>query len=112
MILPDLWKIIRKGCKKINKQFLENENNKYFNKIITNLTVFSGGKLSNCTPSESFIQVDIRFPPSIKSKTILEKIRNDINIYKQNYEEKNIKSIDFQEKISSLIEGFEINNNN
>ena len=104
-----IWNIIKKSCKKLTEKFCKHSNNtKYFNQIIPNLTVISGGELTNCIPSDAFIQVDIRFPPSINSKKILDFIENKIKNLFENYQNQINFKITFQKKISSQVEGFEI----
>lgn len=108
----EIWNTIKGVCWQLNEKFCpKKEKTKYFNKIIPNLTVISGGLLTNCIPSECIIQVDIRFPPYIKSQMILNEIRRGVLDFEIVY--RNQINLDFkiQENISSLIEGFEIEGN-
>ncbi len=105
----NIWNIIKEDCKVLSKEFCEKDNNtKYFDKIITNLTVIFGGKLTNCVPSECNIQIDIRFPPSIKSEIILGKIRDHVENFNLKYKKKKNSELTIQENIYSRVEGFEI----
>jgi LysW-gamma-L-lysine carboxypeptidase len=104
-----IWNIIKKSCKKLTEKFCKHSNNtEYFNQIIPNLTVISGGDLTNCIPSNAFIQIDIRFPPSINSQEILEVLENKITNIIQNFQKKMDLKITVRRDISSQVEGFEI----
>ncbi|MFX1451090.1 MAG: M20/M25/M40 family metallo-hydrolase [Promethearchaeota archaeon] len=107
-ICLEIWNVIKGVCWQLNEMYCSKESKlKYFNQIIPNLTIISGGKLTNSTPSECIIQVDIRFPPSIKTEVILKNLRRGILDFKNVYENQRQKEIQIQENISSLIEGFE-----
>ncbi|MFX0071508.1 MAG: M20 family metallopeptidase [Candidatus Hermodarchaeota archaeon] len=105
----EIWNMIKGVCWELTEKFcLKNKKTKYFNQIIPNLTIISGGNLTNCTPSECIINVDIRFPPNIKSEIILSEIRKKILRFKKVYEKNQNLEFQVQENISSLIEGFEV----
>ncbi len=107
-----IWNIIKKSCKILTEKYCKNnKNTKYFNQIIPNLTVISGGNLTNCIPSNAFIQVDIRFPPSINSQKILDFLENKITKLVQDYQNPKKIKIIVQKSISSQVEGFEIKGN-
>lgn len=109
----EIWNTIKGVCWKLNKIYaLKSEKMKYFNRIIPNISIISGGHLTNCVPSECTIHIDIRFPPNINSHIILTEIRNGILDFKHVYENQLKKEFQIQENISSLIEGFEIENDN
>lgn len=104
----EIWNVIKGVCWQLNEMYRPRESKlKYFNQIIPNLTIISGGKLTNSVPSECIIQVDIRFPPSIKTEIILKNLRQKILDFKNVYENQIKRQIQIQENISSLIEGFE-----
>ena len=106
----NIWNLVKEGCQELSKKYCEisNNNKRYFDKIIANLTVIKGGKLTNCVPSECNIQIDIRFPPSIKTEQILQKIRDEIKEFKEKFDKENSIKVQIQESISSRVEGFEI----
>ncbi|TFG26766.1 MAG: M20/M25/M40 family metallo-hydrolase [Promethearchaeota archaeon] len=109
----EIWNIIKGVCWQLNETYcLKEPNLKYFNQIIPNLTVITGGMLTNCIPSECIVQVDIRFPPNITAEFILEKLRQKIIDFKHVYENQIAKRIQIQENVSSLIEGFEVDGEN
>ena len=109
----EIWNVIKGVCWQLNEMYCPKESNlKYFNRIIPNLTVISGGVLTNCIPSECILQVDIRFPPNIAAEFILENLRQKIIDFKHVYENQIEKKIQIQEDISSLIEGFEVDGDN
>ncbi|MBN1213953.1 MAG: M20/M25/M40 family metallo-hydrolase [Candidatus Lokiarchaeota archaeon] len=104
-----IWEIIKKSCKELSEEYEINDSKKkYFNQIITNLTVLSGGKLTNCVPFECIMNVDIRFPPLITSKEILKIIRQNIRIYRETIVINEGKEIQIEEEIQSQVEGFEV----
>ena len=104
----EIWNVIKGVCWQLNEMYCPKSSTlKYFNQIIPNLTIISGGKLTNSIPSECIIQADIRFPPSIESDLILKNLRQGILDFKKVYEHQAEKHIHIQENISSLIEGFE-----
>jgi len=109
----EIWNIIKVVCWKLNESLLKTKLNKtrYFDKIIPNVTVITGGYLTNCVPSECTIKIDIRFPPSINSNIIINEIRNRILEFQNSYEKNHRTKIRIQENISSLVEGFEIKEN-
>ena len=79
----EIWKMVKGACWHLTENYCKKSvKTKYYNQIIPNLTVISGGHLTNCIPSESVIQVDIRFPPSINSEKILSEIRKSILNFK------------------------------
>ncbi|MFX1453448.1 MAG: M20/M25/M40 family metallo-hydrolase [Promethearchaeota archaeon] len=109
----EIWKIIKGVCWQLNETHcLKVPNLKHFNQIIPNLTIISGGTLTNCIPSECTFQVDIRFPPKISSEFILKNIRQKILDFKHDYENQIQKKFQIKENISSQIEGFEIGKDN
>ncbi|MHA1489006.1 MAG: M20/M25/M40 family metallo-hydrolase [Promethearchaeota archaeon] len=109
----EIWKMIKGACWQLTENYCKKSvKTKYYNQIIPNLTVISGGHLTNCIPSESVIQVDIRFPPSINSEKILSEIRKSILNFKHMYENQVKINFQIQENISSLIEGYEMKGNN
>ncbi|MFX1239312.1 MAG: M20/M25/M40 family metallo-hydrolase [Promethearchaeota archaeon] len=98
--------------KEISRQFTgevssSSEVQKYYKKIVPNLSTIAGGELANVIPSKCTIQVDIRFPPSVNSNIILKHIRKSnseiINAHSKQHPELKI-----QEEILSQIEGFEV----
>ncbi|TXT67038.1 MAG: hypothetical protein BAJALOKI1v1_200004 [Promethearchaeota archaeon] len=105
-----IWDLIKKICKSLTKNILkpQKQNTKYFDRIIPNLTVISGGELTNCIPSNAFIQVDIRYPPTITSQTILDLLEKQIKILKQEYQTKKNLNISIENEVSSQVEGFQI----
>lgn len=108
----DIWNMIKGVCWQLNEIYSKDkEVGKYYDKIIPNLTMISGGHLTNCVPSECIIQVDIRFPPYIHSEEILKEMRNSILNFKHVYQEQTKKEFQIQENITSLIEGFEAKGN-
>lgn len=110
-IALEIWNIIKGVCWQLTEEkCLSNEPKEYYNKVIPNLSVITGGKLTNVVPSDCMIQVDIRFPPQIKSQVLLSKIRKSIEDFKIVYESNVNGEFQIQESISSLIEGFEIKN--
>lgn len=104
----EIWKVIKGVCWQLNETYCPKESRlKYYNQIIPNLTIISGGKITNSIPSECIIQVDIRFPPTIKAEIILKNLRQKILDFKHVYENQTKRKIQIQENISSTIEGFE-----
>lgn len=112
-ICLEIWNIIKITCWKLTEKIrnAQEKRTKYFDKIIPNLTVISGGNLTNCVPSECIIQVDIRFPPTINSNSILSEIRTNILEFQNLYELQHQTQLKIQENISSLVEGFEVSKN-
>jgi len=111
----EIWNIIKGVCWKLNELYCRIPNNekiKYYNKIIPNLSIISGGHLTNCIPSECEIHVDIRFPPNVNSEIVLEEIRKGVSDFKYLYENQIKKEFQIKENISSLIEGFEAKEEN
>jgi len=109
----EIWKIIKTVCYLLTQMIhTKNDKTKYYDQIIPNLTIISGGHLTNCVPAECTIQVDIRFPPNINSQQILEEIRKKILDFKYLYENQCKLKFQIQENISSLIEGYEIKGDN
>ena len=108
----EIWNMVKGVCWQLNEIYCKDkEAGKYYDKIIPNLTMISGGHLTNCVPSECVIQIDIRFPPYITSEVILKEMRNTILNFKHVYQEQTKKEFQIQENISSLIEGFEAKGN-
>jgi LysW-gamma-L-lysine carboxypeptidase len=106
----EIWNIIKAVCWQLTEKYCpEKQPKKYFNKIIPNLTIISGGVLTNCVPATCEMHVDIRFPPNIKSEILLTEIRKSILDFKQVYEDNMKGKFQVQEHVSSLIEGFEAN---
>lgn len=108
----EVWKEIKWVCKKLNEKIKPlNKNTPYFNQVIPNLTVISGGNLTNCIPSKCSLSIDIRFPPNIKLNDILNPTRKVLLKYKK----KKLKSGDMVNvnlSILSQIEGYEIDGKN
>ena len=105
----EIWNIIKGVCWQLNELYCPKVPKlKYFSQIIPNLTIISGGILTNSIPSECILQIDIRFPPKITAETILKNLREKILDFKHLYENQIGKAIQIQENISSLIEGFEV----
>ena len=112
-ICLEIWNVIKGVCWQLNEAFGRTDKQmKYFNKIIPNLTVISGGNLTNCVPSECEIHVDIRFPPYIGSKIIIDELKKRVLDFKHVYENQRNKEFQIKENVSSLIEGFEIEPDN
>jgi LysW-gamma-L-lysine carboxypeptidase len=108
----EIWNIIKGVCWKLTQQHCPtNEPKKYFNKIIPNLSIISGGQYTNCVPATCEMHIDIRFPPEINSQLLLTEIRNTIIDFKHVYENNVKGEFQVQENISSLIEGFEVSGN-
>lgn len=108
----EIWNIVKGVCWQITDSYCRTkEKLNYYDQIIPNLTVISGGQLTNCVPSECIIQIDIRFPPNVSSQVILNEIRKTILNFKHLYETQHKKEIKIQENISSLIEGYEVKEN-
>lgn len=108
----EIWNIIKGICWKLTEQYCPTkEPKKYFNKIIPNLSLISGGQYTNCVPATCEMHVDIRFPPEINSQLLLSEIRKGILDFKQIYENNVKGEFQVQENISSLIEGFEVSGN-
>ncbi|MFO8019504.1 MAG: M20/M25/M40 family metallo-hydrolase [Promethearchaeia archaeon] len=108
----NIWEDIQQTCKKLNKKIeILNKNTRYFNQIIPNLTVINGGDINNCVPSNCSLSIDIRFPPTIKVKEILESIREVLAHYKERVLKSGGKAKVTLE-ILSKIEGFEIEGKN
>jgi len=111
-IALEIWKIIKGVCWKLTEQHCPtNEPKKYFNKIIPNLSIISGGQFTNCVPANCEMHIDIRFPPEVNSDLLLTEIRNSILDFKQIYQNNVKGKFQLQENISSLIDGFEISGN-
>ncbi|MGV9172395.1 MAG: M20/M25/M40 family metallo-hydrolase, partial [Promethearchaeia archaeon] len=107
-----IWENIQQICEDLNEE-KENLNEKthYFNQIIPNLTVISGGDINNCVPSRCEMSIDIRFPPFVKLGEILGPIRE----IAAKYEGMKLKSGGNTKvilKILSKIEGYEIEGKN
>lgn len=109
-----IWNSTQDVCDALN-QTIKSKNKKthYFDQIIPNLTVISGGdpRMTNCVPSNASIQVDIRFPPSIKSGKILNFIDEKIYQIIQKHEENTDTKVEIEKSISSRVEGYEIDGN-
>lgn len=113
-ICLEIWEIIKTICKELNERIdTNNQNIKYFDRIIPNLTVISGGdsKVTNCVPYKASIYVDIRFPPSIKSEDLLMKINNKVKNLLHKHKKETQVPINLQKTISSQVEGYEIKGN-
>ncbi len=109
----EIWNIVKSLCWHFTDALCQNEEKaKYYNKIIPNLTVITGGELTNCIPSECVIQIDIRFPPNVNPEQLLTEIRKNVLQFKGMYEKNSNKKITIQENISSYIEGYEVDANN
>ena len=109
----EVWKMIKGVCWHLTESLCpKNEKIKYYNMIIPNLTIISGGHITNCIPSECVIQVDIRFPPMIDPQKILEEIRKSVIGFKRAYQDQCKIKFLIQENISSFVDGFEIDRNN
>ena len=105
----EIWNIIKGICWQLTEQHCPtNEPKKYFNKIIPNLSLISGGQYTNCVPATCEMHIDIRFPPEIGSQLILSEIRSCVVDFKQIYENNAKGKFQIQENISSLIEGYEV----
>ncbi|MBD3256379.1 MAG: M20/M25/M40 family metallo-hydrolase [Candidatus Lokiarchaeota archaeon] len=112
-ICLEIWNIIKAVCWNLNEIHKEHDKKlKYFNKIIPNLSIISGGELTNCVPSKCVMYIDIRFPPKISSKTILSEIRKAILDFKHVYSSQHQQDFKIHEQITSLLNGFEVKNNN
>ncbi len=108
----EIWNIIKGVCWQLTEQHCPtNEPKKYFNKIIPNLSLISGGQYTNCVPATCEMHIDIRFPPEISSQLILSEIRRCVLDFKKIYENNAKGEFQIQENISSLIEGYEISGN-
>ena len=108
----EIWNIIKGVCWNLTEQYCPTkEPKKYFNKIIPNLSIISGGQYTNCVPATCEMYVDIRFPPEINSQLLLTEIRKLILDFKQIYENNVEGEFQVQENISSLIEGYEVSGN-
>jgi LysW-gamma-L-lysine carboxypeptidase len=113
-ILLEIWNSIQKVCNDLNTTIeSKSQKTKYFDKIIPNLTVISGGDpdMTNCVPSKASIHVDIRFPPSIKSNEILKHIAEKVNKTLQKHRKDTNVPIKMERTISSRVEGYEIEGN-
>ena len=105
----EIWNMVKGVCWELTEKYCpKKESTKYYNQIIPSITIISGGHLTNCVPSESEIQIDIRFPPYIKSKLLLDEIRDKVLNFKEVYQRQCKIEFQIQENISSLIEGFEV----
>jgi LysW-gamma-L-lysine carboxypeptidase len=108
----EIWNIIKGICWQLTEQHCPtNEPKKYFNKIIPNLSLISGGQYTNCVPATCEMHIDIRFPPEISSQLLLSEIRSKVMDFKKVYESNVKGEFQIQENISSLIEGFEVSGN-
>ncbi len=112
----EIWNLVKGICWQLTEMLCKNEENEqkatYYDKIIPNLTVISGGELTNCVPSECVIHIDIRFPPNVNPEQLLTEIRKNVLNFKGMYEKQFKKEIKIQENISSFIEGYEVDGNN
>jgi len=110
----EIWETVKTECDQLNDKIkTENPNTKYFDQIIPNITVMSGGdsRMTNCVPSEAAIEVDIRYPPSIKSNEILSILNEKVNSIIDEHKKYTNIEINFQKSISSQVEGYEIKGN-
>ncbi|MBY9007123.1 MAG: M20/M25/M40 family metallo-hydrolase [Candidatus Lokiarchaeota archaeon] len=104
-----IWEIVKINCQELSEKYcIKSSNTKYFDQIIPNLTVISGGDLTNCNPYKCILNIDIRYPPSITSEKILNKIREKIIKYKETELNGEEREIQIEEEILSQVEGFEI----
>ena len=112
-IALEIWQIIKDVCNSLNKELLHDSESpqNYYQIVIPTISVISGGTLTNVVPAECTISIDIRFPPEVSSQKILLELRNNILKFKDSYKKKENKSLSFEEKILSQIEGFEIEGN-
>ena len=105
----EIWNMVKGICWQLTEKHCPtNEAKKYFNKIIPNLSLISGGQYTNCVPAACEMHVDIRFPPEISSQLILSEIRRCVVDFKKIYENNAKGEFQIQENISSLIEGYEV----
>ncbi len=104
----EIWKMIKGVCWQLTEMYCAKDpNTKYFNQVIPNLMIISGGQLTDYIPSECEMHVDIRFPPEIKIEILLNEIRKSIINFKEVYQKQFDLKFQVQENISSLIDGFE-----
>ncbi|MHC1590635.1 MAG: M20/M25/M40 family metallo-hydrolase [Candidatus Helarchaeales archaeon] len=87
---------------KLKKTCLEFGGKTPFSKTIPNITMINAGEISNSLPAKCNFQIDIRFPPSIKSSEILTRINDMVEQLKKN------DNLIVDYKISSQIEGYQI----
>ncbi|MHA1725616.1 MAG: M20/M25/M40 family metallo-hydrolase [Promethearchaeota archaeon] len=109
-ICLEIWNVIKEICTEINQKYEKNYSNpnlKYFNQVIPNITQIFGGELTNIVPAKCMLTIDIRFPPGIEADEILTLIRSHIDNLKQIHENNSGKSIKINEKILSLVNGYE-----
>lgn len=108
-VCMEIWKMIKGVCWHLTEMYCPKSiATKYYNQIIPTVTIISGGILTNCVPSECEIYIDIRFPPNIKYDILLTEIRKIVLDFKETYQNQcNIK-FNVKENISSLIDGFEV----
>ncbi len=110
----DIWDAIKNVCAELTKKIKKtNDKTKYFDQIIPNLTVISGGTVetTNVIPDEASIQVDIRFPPSIKSERLLNILNDKINHLIKEHERQTEIEIKLEDSVSSQVEGYELKGN-
>lgn len=108
-----IWNLVKGVCWQLNQTHCQKkEKTKHFDQIIPNITVISGGHLTNCVPDECILQIDIRFPPSIQAQVIIDEIRKSIINFRHVYMDQTKNDFKIQENISSFIEGFEIDGDN
>lgn len=108
IICNEIWNVVKSICWELNQKYQINESSlPFFNKIIPNLTQITGGELSNTVPENCSMTIDIRFPPQIKIKEILNKIRKKIDDIKNIYENNTTKTIKIQENILSVVKGYD-----
>jgi len=104
----EIWKMVKGVCWQLTEIHCPKaQKTKYFNRIIPNLTIISGGHLTNCVPSECEMHIDIRFPPIIESEIVLEEISNSVLNFKEVYQKQWDMQFKVQMLVSSCIEGFD-----
>ncbi len=103
----EIWnhiKLISEDLSAYSRAVLEEAD--FFNSIIANLTRITGGEIANCVPAECEMDIDIRFPPTIKADSIIDILNFFIKKLKTKYEY----SINID--IKSKIEAYELDQGN
>ncbi len=103
----DIWNEIKYISQNLCSQEPKNPQNNYYFKVIPNIGIISGGDLANVVPSNCKMQIDIRFPPSVNSKHLLDRIRESEFKITQKFKEI-CPEFCLKEDVLSQIEGYEV----
>ncbi|MHA1146865.1 MAG: M20/M25/M40 family metallo-hydrolase [Promethearchaeota archaeon] len=108
-IALEVWKMVKGVCWQLTEAYCKKDKSKkYYNQIIPNLTIISGGQRTDYVPNECIIQIDIRFPPSISLKLLVNEIRSSVLNFKNAYQQSCKVEFRVQENISSLMNAYEV----